>query len=77
MQEPPVILRLAAFELEDGSVQWVLWIEHDRESDRLDRLYAGRVKLQDDPIATAHCVLYDAVEKLQTALGAVQTPLPF
>lgn len=62
------VLRLSYWPL-GPTANWVLWVEQDSESNRLDRLWAGRVKLQDDPIATAHAVLYDAVQKLETTLG--------
>lgn len=52
-----------------GEINWLLWIEQDSQGNRFDRLYAGRVKLQDDPISTTYCVLYDAVQKLESSLG--------
>lgn len=72
--EAPVALRMTGFLTGDGDVSWVLWIEEDGQGHRFDRLYTGRVKLQDESVATAYCVFDDATQKLQAALGGWYTP---
>jgi len=48
---------------------WLLWIKQDGEGNGSDRLWAGRVKLQDDVVATTERVFNDAMEKLQSWLS--------
>ena len=70
-----VVFRLAARPRADKAT-WLLWVEEDSQGNRLDRLWAGRVKLQDDPIATTYAVLDDALKKLEATLdGGHQPPL--
>jgi len=65
-------LDLACFRLtaypRAGGVNWILWVNEDGESHGVDKLFAGRVKLQDDPVVTANTVLHDAIEKLESTL---------
>lgn len=53
---------------------WLLWVEQENESDGAGRLWAGRVKLDDDPVATTYCVLDDALKKTESSLGGGWTP---
>ena len=71
-------MRLSSFEAKEhsGLVNWLLWVNEDDESHRRDKLFAGRVKFQDDPVALTHAVLQDALEKTESALGGpAQDPL--
>lgn len=69
------VITLSTYAVESGAV-WCLWVQQYSEGDRIDRLWAGRVKLQEDPIATAELVMNDAVQKLQsTLMQASQAPL--
>lgn len=74
MYEPLIRLSVHVSSDRPSFVNWLLWIQQDGEGNRGDRLWAGRVKLQDDPIATAEAVLYEAREQLQTALATTSTP---
>lgn len=56
-----------------SELAWLLWVEENGQSNGRDRLWAGRVKLQDDPIATAHAVLDAAREKLEISLVRWET----
>jgi hypothetical protein len=62
-----------------SQVCWLLWVEQQHQSDGLDRLWAGRVPLQDEPVATAYGVLEDALKKLEAWLGVPwqEDALPF
>lgn len=70
MLEPGyAIVRLSAFYRSGGHCDWVLWVHKDDQSSGGDQLLAGRVKLQDDPIATTNAVLADAFEKTESLLS--------
>lgn len=64
----PIRIRIG-YDPPDSHISWLLWIQQDREGNRLDKFWAGRVKLQDDAVVTAHAVFYNACQKLQSSLG--------
>ena len=69
MSNDSATARLMVFQAQGSFVKWLLWIEEDGQGNRFDRLWAGRVKLQDEAVATTYCVLYDALEKLESSMA--------
>ena len=71
-----VKMRLVANDTSDGSVLWLLWVYQDHEGDGPEDFFSGRVKLQDEPVALAHAVLDDALEKAQARLDRFAGEIP-
>jgi hypothetical protein len=60
-----------------GEINWLLWVDQDDEGHGASRLFAGRVKFQDDPIALANCILYDAFQQTEPFLIRADDPTLF
>jgi hypothetical protein len=45
--------RMSIYVTDSSEANWILWVDQNGQRPGLDQLFAGRVKLQDDPIATA------------------------
>jgi hypothetical protein len=73
----PIMLHGFVLDSSSGACGWMLWVQEDGKGDGADRLFAGRVKFQDDPIATTHAVLQDALQKLEATLGRATQPRLF
>jgi len=69
MDDYRTVLRLSAHDMASGEIGWLLWVKEDGEGDGTDGLFAGRVKLQDDPIVASYTVLQNALEKLESRLA--------
>jgi len=74
MDEYSTVLRLSGHITQSGEVGWLLWVEEEGEGHGSDRLFAGRVELQDEPVATAYTVLQNALEKLESRLSRPSEP---
>lgn len=73
----PFSLHVVESTTHPGHLSWVCWVQEDRQGNRCDRLFAGRVKLQEDPIATAVLVMDETVKQLQGVLHVGVDELPF
>jgi hypothetical protein len=65
---------MSIYVTDSSEANWILWVDQNGQRPGLDQLFAGRVKLQDDPIATAYGVFQEALEQLEAALRGFTTP---